>query len=1106
MSKKNQLVVTVTLLIIGVCFAVYFLFLNKSKNATTSESPQTAVYTTEDNLWELAAHLSALDTVEFPHAEKFIDEEIRDIRTADEIIEYAESAITINPAAGHLLKPTDMLSSGVGTSLDRSLLLKWLFDRNHIQSEILYLDQEPGVANVRYGNTTPMMATGVDSALAASVEIELSEFTDDIGKKISTTTDLKSLGSYAKNNEEKRVYWIRYQDQGNWINFLPEDTYVDSTRIPNGIVLNETELNAQSWKSEIKINNLFADGSHQNVLSKSFRSSDIHNTAITFFNKPVDSISRFNSELRVSEQPPVQGSPFSLSDHNLRGQEIEIIVTGPFEKRTFRRKLVELSSLSNNVEKAIEMACMVKLTQLNGFVSDDQFAYAVVTNLQHASRLLFGDTLEFKNLSSVLGVSLLDAIQRYSGQIGVNGKSVFSYRSRPSFVLENQYIRTESDGLKEFHSVDLIDPGHAILSSSKDTALRAAMEQSIIDGNLESLFAYRENAISSQQEIDKLLSSRDDISSNFPITGTIIDTSYQLITSKYFLGGQAALKAGWRIDPGPQLVPIFSDGSGGLSVMVGEVPRFTGDLCKDLTWMTMFIPVRLLPSDVLLNGFIKYQCKLAEALNKMADILSGLMGPNANADSTAKKIAELEGHIKNMGPELMKDIVRDAIWTSAIGAAARPLSRIAEAGAGLFKSLGRGVTRKAKETFGALRQRFAKASQQATKRTIDELRRTSEALKRQGLTREERRRFIRDYGCIGEGTMVLTNEGSVPIEEIKIGDLVISYNFKSNSTRENKVLNVVRYSPPTCATIDFVSGTTLQATDNHPFFVLPDSSWKTIAQLLPGDSIFSRNHTGFNIEIVNEVSLGNCSGDVYDLQVENDHNYFITASGVLVHNWDPEICKQNTEKFNKLISEGKTKGEAMKQMVPHPPVKEPKLYAGKKKIETPEGTAQKHDIEKQGKDWGNENWKERSKDKTQKKQVAEELGEAGGNAGMKKREGMTEVYTADKASGFPQGFDAVYKDKDGVWVVLECKGGYNKAGINSIMGEGYGHRQGSIGWLEGACKRVSKSPSTSAQEKKIAEDLYDAIHNGKVRIEAAHTKHRAGEPISTTFYELDRNY
>src|SRR5687768_14472558 len=103
MPKKTKLLLLGFLLTIGAFFGIYFLFFKKTKSGISPESNKAVAYTAEDNIWELAAHLAALDTVDIPRAEDFIEEELKDIKTAEEIIEYVDGAITINPAPGHLL-------------------------------------------------------------------------------------------------------------------------------------------------------------------------------------------------------------------------------------------------------------------------------------------------------------------------------------------------------------------------------------------------------------------------------------------------------------------------------------------------------------------------------------------------------------------------------------------------------------------------------------------------------------------------------------------------------------------------------------------------------------------------------------------------------------------------------------------------------------------------------------------------------------------------------------------------------------------------------------------------------------------------------------------
>lgn len=79
--------------------------------------------------------------------------------------------------------------------------------------------------------------------------------------------------------------------------------------------------------------------------------------------------------------------------------------------------------------------------------------------------------------------------------------------------------------------------------------------------------------------------------------------------------------------------------------------------------------------------------------------------------------------------------------------------------------------------------------------------------------------------CFPAETGILTNEGIKNIDNIKIGDVVISKNIESGLKVENEVLEV--YKRPyegVMITIELEDGTKIETTPEHPIFV-KDIGW-----------------------------------------------------------------------------------------------------------------------------------------------------------------------------------------------------------------------------------------------------------------------------------------
>jgi len=84
-------------------------------------------------------------------------------------------------------------------------------------------------------------------------------------------------------------------------------------------------------------------------------------------------------------------------------------------------------------------------------------------------------------------------------------------------------------------------------------------------------------------------------------------------------------------------------------------------------------------------------------------------------------------------------------------------------------------------------------------------------------------------------------------------------------------------------TITVANGGKVAVTLKHPFYT-PDRGWVESANLKTGDTLLQRDGTTATIVAVTSRAV---TTTVYNLSVENDHNYYVGASRLLVHNCPP---------------------------------------------------------------------------------------------------------------------------------------------------------------------------------------------------------------------------
>ena len=136
--------------------------------------------------------------------------------------------------------------------------------------------------------------------------------------------------------------------------------------------------------------------------------------------------------------------------------------------------------------------------------------------------------------------------------------------------------------------------------------------------------------------------------------------------------------------------------------------------------------------------------------------------------------------------------------------------------------------------------------------------------------------------CFVEGTLVVTEDGDKPIEEIKAGDFVYSTNPETGESEYKEVIRTFRKESDVLIHI-FVNDEEIETTPVHPFWVVDE--WVSAKDLEIGDILTLADGTTAPItdtygEQLDEPVI------VYNFEVQDFHTYYVTDTGVLVHNAD----------------------------------------------------------------------------------------------------------------------------------------------------------------------------------------------------------------------------
>ena len=133
--------------------------------------------------------------------------------------------------------------------------------------------------------------------------------------------------------------------------------------------------------------------------------------------------------------------------------------------------------------------------------------------------------------------------------------------------------------------------------------------------------------------------------------------------------------------------------------------------------------------------------------------------------------------------------------------------------------------------------------------------------------------------CFPEGTKVHTDNGLQNIEELQVGDLVLTYNEETLEQEYKPILvKHERYTMQMMA-LELPTGEVLEVTPEHRFY--HNGEWIEASSLQIGDLLHLKN--GDYTTIINIENFPKYQ-KVYNFDVEGNENYYVTEDGILVHN------------------------------------------------------------------------------------------------------------------------------------------------------------------------------------------------------------------------------
>jgi hypothetical protein len=138
--------------------------------------------------------------------------------------------------------------------------------------------------------------------------------------------------------------------------------------------------------------------------------------------------------------------------------------------------------------------------------------------------------------------------------------------------------------------------------------------------------------------------------------------------------------------------------------------------------------------------------------------------------------------------------------------------------------------------------------------------------------------------CFPAGTKIATPDGDVSIEDVRVGDTVYACDLQTGETMKQKVTELLHNFTYHWVDVQ-IDSEVVRATRSHPFWVESEHDWVEAADIKIGMLVRLESGQSAAITRVSVIDLQQPQ-PTYNLEVAANHDYFVSALHVLVHNGD----------------------------------------------------------------------------------------------------------------------------------------------------------------------------------------------------------------------------